>query len=279
MNLKHTSGVLEFGSLPILMGILNVTPDSFSDGGQHNTPEAAVGRALEMLDEGARIIDIGGESTRPGSDPVSPAAEADRVLPVIEKLLAADAEILISIDTSKASVAQQAIRAGAVMINDVSGGLWDPEMFATVYETKAAYICMHALDRPDKMQHNPEYQNVEEEITGFLLERKSELLQLGVEEACLAFDVGIGFGKTLAHNLELIRAGAAGRFDVLERPMLWGLSRKSFIDKQLGRAVADRLAGGLAAHAALLRHAGPQIWRVHDVKETADYLAMHQCLR
>ncbi|MEM6885631.1 MAG: dihydropteroate synthase, partial [Verrucomicrobiota bacterium] len=261
MILQHTGGTLRFSAQPVLMGILNVTPDSFSDGGQHNTPDTAVQRASEMTQEGATIIDIGGESTRPGAKPVSVAEECDRVLPVIERIRHNLPDALISIDTSKAAVARDAVAAGAAIINDVSGGLWDPEMFDVVHQTGAGYICMHALDRPELMQQNPQYRDVTQEVLDFLLQQQRALCELGVPEACLAFDVGIGFGKTLEHNLDLIRAGGQDRFSELHRPMLWGLSRKSFIDKRLGRAVEDRLAGGLAAYASLLRCSTPQIWR------------------
>jgi len=276
MVLQHAQGTLTFSELPILMGILNVTPDSFSDGGKHNNLAAATKRAAAMLKEGADIIDIGGESTRPGASPVSSDEECDRVLPAIKAIHHQHPKALISIDTSKASVARAAVEAGAAIINDVSGGLWDPDMFSVVHETGAGYICMHALDRPDRMQIQPIYQNVTQDVLHFLLDQKSKLLDLGIAEACLAFDVGIGFGKTLEHNLELIRAGGTGGFAPLRRPMLWGLSRKSFIDKKLGRSVTDRLPAGLAAYASLLRCPTPQIWRVHDVCETADYLAMYQ---
>lgn len=279
MKLKHASGTLSLTETPVLMGILNVTPDSFSDGGRYERVSSAVLHAEEMLQEGATIIDVGGESTRPGAQPVSEAEECDRVLPVIEQIHHEHPDVLISVDTTKAAVAREAIRAGASMINDVSGGLWDVEMFPVVHHTRAAYICMHALDRPERMQQNPEYQNVTREVLDFLSERKSLLLELGVEEDRLAFDVGIGFGKTLEHNLELIRSGGQDAFAVLGRPMLWGLSRKSFIDKLLDRKVEERLPGGLAAYASLLRSSVPQIWRVHDVRATADYLAMNAALR
>ncbi|MEM1157161.1 MAG: dihydropteroate synthase [Verrucomicrobiota bacterium] len=276
MKLLHCSGSLDFGTWPVLMGILNVTPDSFSDGGMYATPDAAVKRADEMICQGAAIIDIGGESTRPGAAPVGAAEECDRVLPAIERIRQVHPNALISIDTSKAAVARAAVTAGAAVINDVSGGQWDPKMFEIVRQTGAGYICMHTFDRPERMQQNPEYRNVTQDVLDFLLQQKRTLLDLGVQEACLAFDAGIGFGKTLEHNLDLIRTGGQGGFASLQRPMLWGLSRKSFIDKKLERAVEDRLSGGLAAYASLLRCPDPQIWRVHDVRATADFLAMYQ---
>ncbi len=278
MKLLHTKGSLEIGTTPVLMGILNVTPDSFSDGGKYTTPEAALVHTLEMLGAGAEIIDVGGESTRPGSTPVDPGEECDRVLPVIEAIRKERPDALISIDTSKATVARAAVRAGASIINDISGGLWDPEMFSVVHQTNAGYICMHTLDHPERMQNNPQYRSVVLEVSEFLQRQQAQLIDLGIAEESLCFDVGIGFGKSLQHNLDLIRAGADNRFAALGRPMLWGLSRKSFIEKRLQRPVEDRLAGGLAAYAALLRCSGPQIWRVHDVQATADFLTIHHTL-
>jgi dihydropteroate synthase len=278
MKLLHRQGSLEIGSTPILMGILNVTPDSFSDGGDHDTPDTALARALDMLGEGADIIDIGGESTRPGAEPVAGVEECRRVLPVIELIRRERPDALISIDTTKADVARRAVHAGAAIINDVSGGLWDPEMSAVVHQLKPAFICAHALDRPQKMQLNPEYSDVVREVGDFLSERKKQLMELDIPAESLCFDVGIGFGKTLEHNLDLIRGGMRDAFAKLERPLLWGLSRKSFIQKRLQRSVEDRLPGGLAAYGSLLQSKTPQIWRVHDVQATSDFLTMHRTL-
>ncbi|MGF1677621.1 MAG: dihydropteroate synthase [Candidatus Methylacidiphilales bacterium] len=274
----HSRGELLLGNRPALMGILNVTPDSFSDGGRYDQPDAALAHAIEMLGAGADIIDIGGESTRPGSLPVSAQTECTRILPVIQGLVQERPDALISIDTTKAEVARAALRAGACIVNDISGGLWDPEMVPVVREHLAGYVCTHSLDRPAIMQHDPHYPNVVFDVRRFLEQRKCDLLDHGLEEKRLCFDVGIGFGKTAAHNLALIRAGAAGGFQGLDRPMLWGLSRKSFIEKTLNRPTPDRLAGGLAAHAVLLTSLQPQIWRVHDVRASMDFIEIYRAL-
>ncbi|MEM6822826.1 MAG: dihydropteroate synthase [Verrucomicrobiota bacterium] len=278
MVLNHARGSFKFGDRPALMGILNVTPDSFSDGGMYQKPDLALARAIEMIGKGADIIDIGGESTRPGAIPVSKDEECDRVLPVIEILHKERPDILISIDTTKATVAQKSIQSGASIINDVSGGIWDSEMIHVVRSKKAGYICMHALDRPQKMQEDPQYEHAASDIGAFLKKRKGDLMESGISEDAMCFDVGIGFGKTLKHNLQLIKAGADNYFDFLARPLLWGLSRKSFIDKLLGRNVDKRIAGSLSAYAYLLKASHPQIWRIHDLQEIADFLKMRDAL-
>lgn len=275
MKWHYQNGAFTLGESPLLMGILNMTPDSFSDGGLFSDPGKALKRCLQMVADGADLIDVGGESTRPGSQPVSATEECDRVLPVIEALSGERPDIIISIDTTKADVARRAIKAGARIVNDISGGLWDPEMLSVVHQTKTGYVCTHTLDHPDRMQADPRYQNVVEDILQFLLDRRETLREAGISDEAVCFDVGIGFGKTLDHNLDLIRAGGRDAFRSLQRPMLWGLSRKSFIEKVTGRAVSDRFAGGMAAHACLLSSATPQIWRVHDVRKTADFLKMH----
>jgi dihydropteroate synthase len=274
---KHRLGSLGFADNPLLMGILNVTPDSFSDGGCFVEPEAAIEHALRQVDDGAVLIDVGGESTRPGAEPVPAGLEMQRVLPVIRGIVARRPGTLVSVDTYKAEVARAAVDAGAAVINDVGGGLWDPEMPGVVRETGAGFICMHSRGRPGVMQNDPRYADVVQEVRAFLLGRKQALTDAGIPVERLLFDPGVGFGKTAGQNLELI--AHAAQFAALERPVLWGLSRKSFIFKTLGLSPQDtRLPGGLAAHAALLQAGGPQIWRVHDVAETRQFITMWQAV-
>jgi dihydropteroate synthase len=270
---QHAGGVIEWEvSVPLLMGVLNVTPDSFSDGGKFLSAEKAVEQAERLLEAGADLIDIGGESTRPGADPVAVEEECDRVLPVIRTLKKITGDLVISIDTYKAEVARRALEEGAAIINDISAGRWDDAMLDVLADSDAGYICMHASARPGAMQAHTDYAQVAEDIRHFLLERKARIEERGVKAERLLFDVGIGFGKTVEQNLELIRAGMAGRFDSLERPLLWGLSRKSFLGKLTGCEVEKRLSPGLAAHARLLEATHPQVWRVHDVGETRAFL-------
>lgn len=273
MTWHHRTGIFEFGPEPLLMGILNVTPDSFSDGGCFVEPAAAIEHGLRQLADGAALIDIGGESTRPGAEPVPEDEELRRVLPVIEGLRRRAPQAVLSIDTYKSTVARAAIAAGASIINDVGAGLWDPAMPETVRTTSAGYICMHSRSRPGTMQQDPRYGDVTAEVLEFLTRRQTALIQDGLDAERLVFDPGVGFGKTPAHNLELIAHASA--FHNLQRPILWGLSRKSFIFKTLGLTPEDtRLPGGLAAHAVLLQAGGPQVWRVHDVAETRQFLRM-----
>lgn len=249
------------------MGILNVTPDSFSDGGNFIDPEQAVKHALEMVEQGADIIDIGGESTRPGAVPVSEADEIQRTAPIIAALRT-QSDIPISIDTMKASVAKHAIEAGADIINDVSAFEADPHMVHVAKETKAGIVLMHKQGTPQTMQDNPTYKNAVEDIALYLKERIHFALEHGIAKEALCIDPGIGFGKTLEHNLTLLRNIphlADGKY-----PILIGASRKSFIGTLTGREnPADRLAGnlGIAVWAATQ---GCHILRVHDVIETCD---------
>ena len=247
----------------MIMGVLNVTPDSFSDGGVHFSTEKAVQHGLEMAADGARIIDIGGESTRPGAEPVSAAEEADRVLPVIEKLRA-QTDVLISVDTSKTVVADTALEAGASIINDVTGGRGDSEMMPLIARRRAAYIIMHMQGSPQTMQIAPHYDDVVSEVANFFRQQYRCAIECGVEPMAIAFDPGIGFGKTLEHNLELL--GNLAQLRVNDRPLVVGVSRKWFLSKVTGSPeMADRLAPTVAL-TALLRSRGAEIFRVHDVK-------------
>ncbi|UCE28441.1 MAG: dihydropteroate synthase [Candidatus Coatesbacteria bacterium] len=256
---------------PLVMGILNVTPDSFSDGGDFFDTEKAIGRAKHILAEGADIIDVGGESTRPGSAYVDEEEELRRVMPVVEAV-AADA--VISVDTRKSIVARKALDAGAAMVNDISAGRDDPGVAATAAEFGAALILMHMLGTPADMQVDPRYDDVVGEVRDFLAERAEWARSEGVESVVV--DPGIGFGKTLEHNLELLRNTPA--ITDLGYPVLVGHSRKSFIEMLLGLPVEERLAPSLAVAVEAARR-GANVLRVHDVKETVEALAMARALR
>jgi dihydropteroate synthase len=246
------------------MGIVNVTPDSFSDGGELLDPEAATKRALGMVLDGADILDIGGESTRPGSAEVPAEVELERVMPVIERLRV-ETEVPISIDTRKADVAVEALRAGATIVNDVSAGA-DPGMFDAVHASGAGMVLMHMQGEPGTMQAQPHYDDVVAEVHGFLRQRVDEAVRTGIDRDHLCIDPGIGFGKTLEHNLLLLR-------DVrvlldLGLPVLVGPSRKRFLGSILGTEAGDRLEGTAAA-VAWLAAEGVHVVRVHDVREMA----------
>ena len=261
-------------SSPVVMGILNVTPDSFSDGGRFNAPQSAVTHAMAMIEAGAAIIDIGGESTRPGAMDVDEVEEIRRVVPIIEEL-AQRASVPISIDTSKAAVMREAVRAGASLINDVRA-LREPGALEAAAATDAAICLMHMQGEPRSMQHDPRYEDVVAEVRGFLSERMRACAAAGIASDRILLDPGIGFGKRLAHNLELL----AHLPTLLElgRPLLIGVSRKSMFRELLNRPVEQRLAGGLAvATAAVL--AGASIVRVHDVPETVDAVKLAVALR
>ena len=258
----------------LVMGVVNVTPDSFSDGGQFFTRDAAVNRALKLIAEGAEIIDVGGESTRPHAVPVPEAEELARVVPVIEAL-AARTQVPISIDTMKPAVARAALKAGATIINDVAATRSDPALWHIVAETGAAYVCMHMQGTPQTMQDRPHYENVVAEVGGFFSERLGRLAACGVSTEQIVLDPGIGFGKTVEHNLQLL--GNLRIFTTLQRPLLLGVSRKSFMGKLLGTELAARLPAALAC-ATLAIESGVQIIRSHDVAETAQALRMAEAI-
>ena len=255
---------------PLVMGILNVTPDSFSDGGKYDRPEQAVDMALQMQADGADIIDIGGESTRPYSVAVSAQDERLRVMPVINQL-SGKLSIPISIDTSKSLVAQAAIDGGAEIVNDVTGLEGDPEMPALVCAAGVGICVMHMRGTPQTMQEDPHYENVVEQIYDYLIQRRDFCINLGIPPNKICLDPGIGFGKTHEHNLELIRS--TKRFTQLGSPLLIGHSRKGFIAKLLGDQAADRTAATLGVSMALAA-AGADILRVHDVKQTVEALRL-----
>jgi dihydropteroate synthase len=258
----------------LVMGIVNVTPDSFSDGGKFFSPAKAVAHALELVAQGAEILDIGGESTRPGAAPVSEAEELRRVIPVIKKL-AARVKIPLSIDTLKPAVARAALAAGASIVNDVAANREDVAMWRVVAEFRAGYLCMHAQGSPRTMQGNPAYRNVVREVGAFFRERLKRLNACGVSSDQVAFDPGIGFGKTLEHNLQLLANLRC--FTQLKRPLLLGVSRKSFIEKLLGAKLNERLPASLAC-ATLAVADGVQIIRAHDVAETVQAVRLAEAL-
>ena len=258
----------------LVMGIVNVTPDSFSDGGKYFSAEAAVSHGLELIAQGAEILDIGGESTRPGAEPVGEGEELRRVIPVIEQL-AARTKIALSIDTLKPAVARAALVAGASIVNDVGAYRDDGAMWRAVAESGAGYICMHAQGTPATMQQNPVYADVTGEVENFFRERLGKLNAAGVAADQVVFDPGIGFGKTLEHNLQLL--AALGRFASLQRPLLLGVSRKSFMQKFSGAKLNERLPAALAC-ATLAIGDGVQLVRTHDVAETVQAIRIAEAV-
>ena len=263
---------LRLDERPLVMGILNVTPDSFSDGGRHQDVDAAFRAGLRMESDGADIIDVGGESTRPYSDPVATDEELRRVMPIIERL-AGRLTVPISIDTSKAAVASEALDAGAEIINDVTGLEGDPQMMTLAAGGDAGVCVMHMRGTPQTMQDDPTYDDVVEEIFDYLVRRRDRCTRAGIAAERVCLDPGIGFGKTHEQNLTLIRNLA--RFTEIGAPLLVGHSRKGFIAKALGDKEADRTAATLGVSMALAA-AGADILRVHDVRETCDALKLFQ---
>jgi dihydropteroate synthase len=250
-----------------LMGVVNVTPDSFSDGGLYLDPGAAIAHGEELVADGAAILDVGGESTRPGAAAVAVEEELRRVEPVVAGL--APLRVEISVDTSKAPVAEAALDAGATIVNDVTALRGDPEMAGLVADRGVGVVLMHMAGDPRTMQVNPEYDDVVAEVHDFLAERLAAAVTAGIDESKIWLDLGIGFGKTDQHNFELLRG--LGRLADLGRPILVGTSRKSFIGRTDGSATDDRL-GGTIATSILAAAAGASVLRVHDVRELAEAL-------
>jgi len=263
---------LSFGSRPVIMGIVNVTPDSFSDGGKFFDPQTAVEHGLQLVQDGAGILDIGGESTRPYSDSVPVRDELARVIPVIEKL-AASTDVPISIDTSKAIVAREAVAAGAEIINDVTGLEGDPEMLSVAQQAQAGICAMHMQGTPQTMQDAPTYDDVVEDIFRYLQARRDALLSAGIAQERICLDPGIGFGKTHEHNLQLLQS--SDRFHQLGCPVLVGHSRKGFIAHLLDDRECERMSGTVGAALGLATQ-GIQIIRVHDVAELNRALILFQ---
>jgi len=257
------------------MGVLNVTPDSFSDGGKFFELEKAIEQGVKMAAEGADMIDVGGESTRPAAEPVAAGEELRRVIPVIEKLKA-KIDVPISIDTSKTEVAHAAIEAGASIVNDITGARGDHGMLPLIAETKSAFIIMHMQGTPRTMQNRPQYEDVVSEVANFFRQQYARAIECSVDPMAIAFDPGIGFGKTLEHNLELLAQLERLRAD--DRPLVVGVSRKSFLAKLIDSPeIEERLAPAVAL-TSVLRARGADVFRVHDVKENVSALRVTEAI-
>jgi dihydropteroate synthase len=275
MILRARQYTFRFPRPALIMGIVNATPDSFSDGGEWSGPEGAVKRALELSEEGADIIDVGGESTRPGATPVGEAEELGRVLPVIERL-AGRVRVPLSIDTMKPSVAEAALQAGASLVNDVAANRDDPAMWRLVASTGAGYVLMHMQGTPQTMQQTPAYGDVTNDIGAFFEARLRQVVESGVDRDQVVLDVGLGFGKTVKHNLQLL--AELDSFTKWNRPLLLGASRKSFIAQAAGESRGkDRLAGSLACACWAVQH-GVTIVRTHDVAATRQALRLLEAI-
>lgn len=273
MRLQLRDSILDLRE-PVVMGVLNVTPDSFSDGGRFNVVSAALARAHEMIGEGAGIIDVGGESTRPGAPAVGEQEELDRVLPVIEAIRR-ESDVPLSIDTMKPAVMRAACVAGAGLINDVNA-LRAPGALLAAKESGAAVCLMHMQGEPHTMQQQPRYEDVVGEVAAFLERQVNACVAAGIPRERIVLDPGIGFGKTLEHNLSLL--GQLSRIGASGLPVLIGVSRKSMFEKLLGRAVGERLPAALAT-AALAVWQGAAIVRAHDVRATADAIRVASAIR
>ena len=254
---------------PVVMGIINATPDSFYEGHLKLNAEEILSLAGKMITEGAAILDIGGHSTRPGSEPVSTQEETDRVLPVIENIHSAYPEIILSIDTFNSVVAKAAIAAGASLVNDISGGNMDADMLTTAAALRVPYICMHMQGKPATMQKNPVYTDVVKEVLDFFIHKLTECRQAGIIDVII--DPGFGFGKTIEHNFQLLKGLAA--FSISDTPILVGLSRKGTIYKTLGITATEALNGTTVLNTMALLN-GASILRVHDVKEAKEAISL-----
>lgn len=261
-------------SIPRVMGVLNITPDSFFDGGKYKDEKSMLTQVEKMLKEGATFIDVGAYSSRPGAAHVTEAEELRRILPVVDVLLKEFPESILSIDTFRSSVAKETVQFGAAIINDISGGNMDSNMFATVAEVQVPYILMHMLGTPQNMQQNPVYKNVTQEIISFFADKIFKLHQLKVNDVLI--DVGFGFGKTIAHNFEILKNLAL--FKSLEAPILAGVSRKSMLYKTLGISANEALNATTSANTIALLN-GANILRVHDVKEAVEAIKIVQQLK
>jgi len=294
---RATKHEIDLTSRALVMGILNVTVDSFSDGGKYHSVENAVSRALQMADEGADIIDVGGESTRPGAEPVSVELEMERVLPVIGAIADSgtmsaersghangvpvqhgsdDRRVFVSVDTCKAVVARSAVARGACIINDITGLQGDPEMIDVARETGAAIIIMHIKGTPRTMQDAPSYGDVTAEVREFFRQSLEFAVSSGIDPMCIAFDPGIGFGKSVAHNLTLLKNLADLR--VGGRPLVVGVSRKSFIGRVIGELVPQDRDVATAVLAGLLRERGADVIRVHNVQQNVGALRITEAV-
>jgi dihydropteroate synthase len=273
MQWRARDKVWRFPQPALVMGVVNVTPDSFSDGGRFADAKAAIAQGLRLIAEGADIVDVGGESTRPGATPVDAEEEYRRVIPVVQGLAG---QVPVSVDTMKPSVARAALNVGAVIINDVAASRTEPEMWEVVAEAKAGYVLMHMQGTPQTMQDNPRYENVVREVNEFFDERLKQLNAFGIAADQVVLDVGIGFGKTVEHNLQLLASLKA--FTKWKRPILLGASRKGFIGRITGaEQPADRVAGSLAC-ACWGVAAGANIIRAHDVAATRQAIRMTESI-
>ena len=272
---KHKSGEFDFGVRARIMGVLNVTIDSFSDGGKYLALEKAVEHGLAMIGEGADIIDIGGESTRPGAEPVGAEEEMERVLPVIEAL-AKKTDCVLSIDTSKAEVARASIERGASIINDVTGLRGDDRMTGVARETGAGLVIMHMQGKPRDMQKNPRYENVVAEVGDFFRQSFTRAVTCGIDPMNVAFDPGIGFGKSTAHNMLLLKNIEFLRVE--NRPLIVGVSRKSFLEKISGDEAMEARFWPTVALTSYAREKGAAVVRVHDVQPNVEALRMTEAI-
>ena len=259
---------------PIVMGIINTTPDSFYAGSRQQGVEAALQQASRMIEEGATVLDIGGQSTRPGSERISVEEELQRVVPIIAAVHQRFPDTLISCDTFYATVAKQAVEAGASLINDISAGSIDPDLFSTVASLQVPYVLMHMKGNPQTMQQETHYTDLTTEVLDFLIQKKQQAIAAGIRD--IIIDPGFGFAKTFEQNFILLRNLSA--FSILEAPLLLGISRKSFIWKTLGITAAEALEGTVAMHIAGLM-GGASIIRVHDVKEAVQTIRLFQAMR
>lgn len=268
LNCKGRLLVLEN---PVVMGILNITPDSFYSGSRTESNDAILSKAEQMLSEGAKILDIGGQSTRPGSTRLSADEELQRVLPAIEVLKKQFPHCFLSIDTYHSKVAKEAVQAGADMVNDISSGEMDEQMIPTVAALQVPYIAMHMQGTPDTMQQNPSYENITREVLDYFIKKTEQCKAAGIAD--IVIDPGFGFGKTIAHNFQLLKELEV--FQILKHPLLVGLSRKSTIYKTLG-TTADKALNGTTVLNTIALQKGATILRVHDVKEAAEAITLVQ---
>src|ERR1035437_551160 len=256
---------------PLVMGIINITSDSFYEGSRSQTVESILSQATKMIGEGADIIDIGGQSTRPGSERISVKEELQRVLSAIETILKNFPETIISIDTYQSAVAKEAVNAGAAIINDISAGNMDSDMIPTVAKLQVPYICMHMKGTPQDMQEHPSYENVTKEVLDFFIQKTDECRRAGINDVII--DPGFGFGKTITHNFRLLKQLSA--FAMLDKPIMAGLSRKSTIYKTLGITAGEALNGTSVLNTLALQN-GATILRVHDVKEAKEVIKLYE---
>ncbi|MEJ7823312.1 MAG: dihydropteroate synthase [Chitinophagaceae bacterium] len=256
---------------PMVMGIINLTPDSFYEGSRQQTNASIIAQASKMIDEGVDIIDVGGQSTRPGSNRISAKEELHRVIPAIEIILKDFPETIISVDTYQSAVAKEAIKTGASIINDISAGNMDKDMLETVAKLQAPYICMHMKGTPQDMQVDASYDNVTREVLDFFIQKTEQCRAAGINDVII--DPGFGFGKTISHNFTLLKELTA--FKMLEKPIMAGLSRKSTIYKTLGATAGEALNGTTALNTLAIQN-GANILRVHDVKEAREVIKLYE---